>query len=188
MPATLYGTFPILLPGKTESISRNGLKRVSGTIVFLSGQDQESVELAATHGSLFPATTFRSTDKGYLEMDFDAYSTTGGFVSSFTRATDILNLEKSFASYTIREQWIVDTATEFTVIPSSQNAFGIPSTISAVSLARRMKKRVISGEVPSGGVSSLALTWITEIASISRRNFGNFDEVDIVYSQTATVT
>lgn len=188
MPATLYGTFPILLPGKTESVSRNGMKRVSGTIVFLPGQDQEAFELAATHGSLFPTPTLRSTDKGYFEMDFEAYTTTGSLFSSFVRATDVLNLEKSFSTYSIREQWIVDTATEFTVIPSSQNAFGIPSTISAVSLARRMKKRVISGQVPSGGANSLALTWITEIASISRRNFGVFDEVDIVYSQTPTVT
>lgn len=71
---TIYGTFPLLVPGSTESISVYGLKKTSGTILFKAGEEGAALTLAEQNGSVFPDPQVRTTDMGLLEMSFDAYS------------------------------------------------------------------------------------------------------------------
>ena len=198
--ANLYGTFPILLPGKTESVSRNGLKKTSGTILFELGQDGAALTLAEQDGSVFPDPQIRTSDMGLLEMSFDAYRDTGASTGVF--GTEVLNLSKAFETtitqavgnnppapipynWTITEIWVADSFTESKVLASTLGSVFL--TASSNSLGRRMLKRVLTGKRPSGGASSLSITWASQVSSVTRRNFGAFDEVDIVSSLSATI-
>jgi hypothetical protein len=200
--ATLYGPFPILIPGKTESVSRNGLQKTSGTILFEAGQDGEALTLAEQNGSVFPDPQVRTTDMGLLEMSFDAYRDTGASTGVF--GTEVLNLSKAFETtitqavgnnppapipynWTITEIWIADSFTESKVLASTLGSVFL--TVSQNSLNKRMLKRVITGKRPIGTItaSSLSITWTSQVSSVTRRNFGSFDEVDIVSSLSATI-
>ena len=198
--ATLYGPFPILLPGKTESVSRNGLQKTSGTILFEPGQDGTALTLAEQDGSVFPDPQVRTTDMGLLEMSFDAYRDTGASTGVF--GTEVLNLSKAFETtitqavgnnppapipynWTITEIWVADSFTESKVLASTLGSVFLSA--SSASLGKRMLKRIVTGKRPSSGASSLSLTWTSQVSSVTRRNFGAFDEVDIVSSLSATI-
>jgi hypothetical protein len=197
---TLYGTFPLLVPGSTESQSVYGLKKRSGTILFKPGQEADALTLAEQNGSVFPDPQVRTTDMGLLEMSFDAYTDTG--VTSGVFGTEVLNLSKSFEStitqavgnnppapitynWTVTEIWIADSFTQRKVLAATLGSVFL--TVSAFALNRRMLKRVVTGKRPSGGASSLSITWASQVTSVTRRNFGTFDEVDIVTSLAATI-
>jgi hypothetical protein len=200
--ATLYGPFPILLPGKTESVSRNGLQKTSGTILFEAGQDGTALTLAEQNGSVFPDPQIRTTDMGLMEMSFDAYRDTGA--STGVYGTEVLNLSKSFETtvneavgndppapipynWTITEIWIADSFTESKVLAAELGSIFLGT--SGKSLDKRMLKRTVTGKRPGGTITaySLALTWASQVSSVTRRNFGAFDEVDIVSSLSATI-
>ena len=195
--ATLYGTFPILLPGKTESVSRNGLQKTSGTILFEPGQDGAALTLAEQNGSVFPDPQIRTTDMGLLEMSFDAYTDTGASTGVF--GTEVINLSKSFSAavfeqgagapviytWTITEVWLVDSYTKSKVLAAALGSVSLPA--STVSLGTLLIKRAITGRLPAGGTSTLMITWNSQVSSVTRRNFGEFDEVDIVSSLSATI-
>jgi hypothetical protein len=199
---TLYGTFPLLVPGSTESTSVYGLKKTSGTILFKPGQEGEALALAEESGSVFPDPQVRTTDMGLLEMSFDAYTDTGATSGVF--GTEVLNLSKSFEStiteavgnnppapitynWTVTEIWIADSFTERKVLAATLGSVFL--TVSQNSLNKRMLKRVITGKRPIGTItaSSLTITWTSQVSSVTRRNFGSFDEVDIVTSLAATI-
>jgi hypothetical protein len=199
---TLYGTFPLLVPGSTESTSVYGLKKTSGTILFKPGQEGEALALAEESGSVFPDPQIRTTDMGLLEMSFDAYTDTGATSGVF--GTEVLNLSKSFEStiteavgnnppapitynWTVTEIWIADSFTERKVLAATLGSVFL--TVSQNSLNKRMLKRVITGKRPIGTItaSSLTITWTSQVSSVTRRNFGSFDEVDIVTSLAATI-
>lgn len=196
MPATLYGNFPILLPGMTQSMSRNGLKKTSGTILCRPDQEAEASAMAQEYGSIYPDITTRTTDMGLLEVSFDAYQDAGTPTS--VRGVLAITLTKSFTgtytsgrttadtTWTVIESWIVDTYTVFKTSPASLNAFSIGNEVPL--LNKSMKQRRTIGRVGSGGSRALTITWLTEIANISRRNFGDTDEVDITYSQTPSIS
>jgi hypothetical protein len=198
--ATLYGAFPILLPGKTESVSRNGLQKTSGTILFEAGQDGTALTLAEQNGSVFPDPQIRTTDMGLMEMSFDAYRDTGASTGVF--GTEVLNLSKAFETtitqavgnnppapipynWTITEIWIADAFTESKVLAATLGSVFLSAN--SASLGKRMLKRVVTGKRPSGGASSLSITWASQVSSVTRRNYGSFDEVDIVSSLSATI-
>jgi hypothetical protein len=202
---TFYGEFPILLPGTTESVSRNGLKKITGTILFKPGQQDEARGLAEQSGALFPDPQVRTSDTGLLEMTFDAYEDTGR--SSGVLGSEIINLSKSFETtviqavmnqdvgnntpalipynWTITEIWVADSHVQFSVLLATLGSVFLNA--SPVTLQRRMLKRVITGKRPSGGASSLQITWASNVSSVTRRNFGSFDEVDIITSLDATI-
>jgi len=197
---TLYGTFPLLVPGSTESQSVYGLKKISGTILFKAGEEAAALTLAEESGSVFPDPQVRTTDMGLLEMSFDAYTDTGATSGVF--GTEVLNLSKSFEStitqavgnnppapitynWTVTEIWIADSFTERKVLAATLGSVFL--TVSQNSLNRRMLKRITTGKRPSGGASSLSITWATQVSSVTRRNFGSFDEVDIVSSLKAEI-
>lgn len=200
MPTTLYGTFPILLPNKTVTVSSYGLEKTSGTILFQPGQQGAALALAENSGQVFPEPQIRTTDIGLLEMSFDAYRDTG--VTSGVFGTEVLNLSKSFETtitqavgnnppapipynWTITEIWVADSYTERKVLAANLGSIflqAFPRT-----LGRRMLKRVLTGKRPTGGTSNLSITWASQVSSVTRRNFGTFDEVDIVTSQEATI-
>jgi hypothetical protein len=190
---TIYGTFPLLVPGKTVSVSLYGLQKTSGTILFKPGEEGAALTLAEQNGSIFPDPQVRTTDMGLLEMSFDAYTDTG--VTSGVFGTEIINLSKSFEdsipnttqrwNWTITEIWIVDSYTERKVLAASLNSIFL-STSPRV-LGTKLLKRVILGRRRASGASSLSLNWQAQVSSVTRRNFGTFDEVDIVTSFSATV-
>jgi hypothetical protein len=189
---TLYGTFPLLVPGSTESQSVYGLKKTSGTILFKAGEEGAALTLAEQSGSVFPDPQVRTTDMGLLEMSFDAYMDTGATSGVF--ATDTVNLSKNFEQtvgettqrWTVSEVWITDSYTERKVFPAAYNSTFI-NTASPRVLGTKLLKRVILGNRPSGGAGGVPLTWQAQVSSVTRRNFGIFDEVDVVTSFVATV-
>jgi hypothetical protein len=197
---TFYGDFPILVPGTTESVSRNGLKKITGTILFKPGQQDEARDLAEQSGALFPDPQVRTSDTGLMEMTFDAYQDTGRRTE--VRGSEIINLSKSFETtvtqavgnnppapiaynWTITEIWIVDSHVQFSVLLATLGSVFLNA--SPVTLQRRMLKRVLTGKRPSSGASSLQITWASKVSSVTRRNFGSFDEVDIITSLDATI-
>lgn len=197
---TFYGNFPLLVPGSTESTSVYGLKKTSGTILFKAGEEGEALTLAEQNGSVFPDPQVRTTDMGLLEMSFDAYIDTG--VTSGVFGTEVLNLSKSFSvslaqgenlptrdfNWTITETWIADSFTERKVLAATLGSVFL--TVSQNSLNKRMLKRIITGNLPDigGGATQLSITWAQQVSSVTRRNFGTFDEVDIVTSLSATIS
>jgi hypothetical protein len=197
---TFYGDFPILVPGTTESVSRNGLKKITGTILFKPGQQDEARDLAEQSGALFPDPQVRTSDTGLMEMTFDAYQDTGRRTE--VRGSEIINLSKSFETtvtqavgnnppapipynWTITEIWVADSHVQFSVLLATLGSVFLNP--SPVILQRRMLKRVVTGKRPSGGASSLQITWASNVSSVTRRNFGSFDEVDIITSLDATI-
>jgi hypothetical protein len=198
---TFYGDFPILLPGTTESVSRNGLKKITGTILFKPGQENEARGLAEQSGALFPDPQVRTSDKGLMEMAFDAYQDTGRRTE--VRGSEIINLSKSFETtlmqavgnnppapiaynWTITEIWIVDSHVQFSVLLATLGSVFLNA--SPVTLQRRMLKRVLTGKLPSSWSGfTLGITWASKVSSVTRRNFGSFDEVDIITSLDATI-
>jgi hypothetical protein len=195
---TIYGTFPLLVPGSTESTSVYGLKKTSGTILFKAGEEGAALTLAEQSGSVFPDPQVRTTDMGLLEMSFDAYMDTGATSGVF--GTEVLNLSKSFEStqavgnnppapitynWTITEIWLADSFTERKVLAATLGSVFL--IVSQNSLNKRRLKRIITGKRPSGGVNDLSITWTSQVSSVTRRNFGSFDEVDIVSSLKAEI-
>jgi hypothetical protein len=199
---TLYGTFPLLVPGSTESQSVYGLKKTSGTILFKPGEEGAALDLAEESGSVYPDPQVRTTDMGLLEMSFDAYTNTGATSGVF--GTEVLNLSKSFEStitqavgnnppapitynWTITEIWLADSYTQRKVLAAALGSIFLEA--SAFTLNKRMLKRIITGKRPIGTItaSSLSITWTSQVSSVTRRNFGSFDEVDIVTSLAATI-
>ena len=198
-----YATALPVLTGTSESISRYGLKKTSGTIWLEPTQKGDAEELAKTLGDLFPSPQIRTTNSGFLEMTFDAYANIGSTNGVF--GTEILNLSKSFEAtvqvtignnppedktynWTITEVWVADSYTLFTCIPSGTSSSSV--SLSSPALKKTMIKSIISGAMPFSGFysSSLQLSWATQISSITRRNYGLHDEVDIVNSLIATIT
>lgn len=209
MPTTLYGTFPILLPGTTESVSRNGLKKTTGTILFKPGQESSAEALAEDYGSIFPAPQIRTTDMGLLEMSFEAYDDMGtpsqvkgsllvkvsktfsGYVTATTEIGGSPVTYTKLGSFTVVETWIVDSLTFFRVLSASAGASQIPSP--TVTLTKSLKRRDVIGQVgsliPGGSPQSttLNITWAQVMADVTRRNFGTLDEVDVTFTLEPTV-
>lgn len=194
MPSTIYGNFPILLPGLTQSMSRNGLMKTSGTIICRPGQESEAYSMAQEYGSVFPDIATQKTETGLIQVTFDAYQEKGAPTSAFGSLA--LTLSKSFTgpissnatsetTWSVIETWVVDTFTVFRTSPSSANSFSIGTGMPL--LNRSMKQRRTIGRVGSGGSGSLNISWLTELSTISRRNFGYIDEIDLTYSQSPTL-
>jgi hypothetical protein len=200
---TFYGHFPILLPGKTESVSRNGLKKISGTILFKPGQESEALDLAEQNGSVFPEPAVATTDMGLLEMAFDAYSDSG--VRSQSLSNEIITLSKSFQytftidvedppppkefNWTITETYMVDSRLGHTVAPSGKpsSEIGGFSNGQTISTTPKFLKRPLTGKKPLDKAESLSIDWRLETTSVSRRNFGGLDEVDFVVSMVPRI-
>ena len=207
MPTTLLGTFPALLPGTTSSVSRNGLKLTTGSILFKPGQDADAIALTSSFGQLYPdEPPSRTTDMGLLEMSFSTYADTGASTSS--KGVLLVSLSKSgrsfssvpvsgtdltiqvLRSYTVFETWLVDTITFHKVIPAtfSSAAISIPTaTISQSKKRSRIEGLVgtLDNQGNSPAPTELNIQWTNEITNITRRNFGSLDEVDITVSAVA---
>jgi len=199
---TLFGTFPILLPGVTESVSSYGLKKVSGKIVFPTGGNATYDDLILPFGEVFPAPQICTTVSGLTEITFDAYSDTGS--GSGVYGIDVVNLSKSFThtamvalgndppapvtyNWTITEIWVADSYTERKVLTSAASSISLQVT--PMALGQKMLDRIITGAMPFSGsfANQLTVTWSSVVSSITRRNFGIFDEADIVSSAVATI-
>lgn len=186
---TIYGKFPILLPGLTESISRNGLKFTSGTIAFLQDDKDAAIELAESYGTLYPPPSARNTGDGFWELSFQSVTHTGERTK--LKGSEIVTLSKSFVSpiaiYSINEEWMVDTITEFSTLDSEEMLLEIPTRVRSSSFSRRMITRQIIGNRPATAQASLNISWVPQIRSVTRRNFGDIDEADIVYALSPSV-
>jgi len=157
--------------------------------------------LASSLGWVFPVDPqVRTTDIGLMEMFFDAYSDTGAVTGVF--GTEVINLSKSFQlvitpppgspappvtyNWTITEVWILDSYTDFKVITAATSSQSLP--FSQSSLSKRMLKRMETGRRPVGGESSLTISWQNFVSGVTRRNFGTFDEVDIITTLEPTIS
>ena len=186
---TIYGKFPILLPGLTESISRNGLKFTSGVIAFLQNDKDAAIELAESYGTLYPPPSAQNTGNGFWELRFQSVTHTGE--RNKLKGSEIVTLSKSFVSptaiYSINEEWMVDTITEFSTLDSDEMVWEIPSRIRSSSFLKQIINRNIIGNRPATSPGMLNISWAPQIRSVTRRNFGDIDEVDIVYALTPSV-
>jgi hypothetical protein len=98
-------------------------------------------------------------------------------------------------AWTIKETWLADTYTVTrTMLASEPNSV---ISITPPTLGKVLKKREISGNRPGTsipgyitvpGYSSIGADWESQLSSIDRRNFGNFDEVIITYVMSGTVS
>lgn len=200
MATTLYGNFPILLPNKTVSVSLYGLQKTSGTILFKPGQEDAARDLAEQEGAVFPDPQVRTTDMGLLEMAFDAYRDTGQTSGSF--GTELLNFSKSFQdevspvgedtpdtketyNWTVTEIWLADSYTHRRVMDSRMGSVSLVPF--SATLGKKRLRRIITGKKSQNGASQLSITWMPQVSSVTRRNFGTFDEVDIVTSLDAII-
>lgn len=196
---THYGNFPLLVPGTTQSMSRNGLQKTSGTILCRPGDEGRAYTMAQEFGSVYPDVTTRTTDMGLVEVTFDAYQTNGS--PTTMRGTLLVTLSKTFegsytteisgvtvglpTTWTVVETWLVDTFTTFTTVKATATSSSIKASFP--SLSQSLKRRTRVGRVGNGGSTTLDLTWETSLTDLTRRNFGDIDEVDITYAQTATL-
>ena len=200
MATTHYGNFPLLLPNKTVSVSLYGLQKTSGTILFQPGQDGAAQDLAEQQGSVFPDPQVRTTDTGLLEMSFDAYRDTGATSGAF--GTEVLNLSKSFqdevftvgentpdtketCNWTVTEIWLADSYTHRRVMDSRMGSLSLRPF--SATLEKKRLRKIITGKKSKNGASELSINWMPQVTSVTRRNFGTFDEVDIVTSFTAII-
>lgn len=203
MPATIYGTFPILLPGKTETVYPSGLKKISGTVVSLESTLLAANSLMEAFGSLWPKPETRKTENGWLEIPFSAYLRdtdvlNGLPVPNFGTSTlgvNLVVLSKTFSqetniktyNWTITEIWLVDVLTLFTTLPSSSKNYPDLTTNQEQSMTSLLRSRKLTGTPAPGATLFLSLQWTNEIVSVSRTNFGTIDEVQVSYQRTAEV-
>ena len=185
--ATIYGKFPVLLPGLTESVSRNGLKFINGTIAYLPGEKDRAILIAETHGSLFPPPSSRNTGLGFLELNFQAVIFTGESNRVFGTDTVTIQRFNETQNYSTKESWSLGTITEFKVLNSEESASFLPPGITMSKFEMKMIDRKITGTLPEGVSGKLTISWSVEIKSITRRNFGILDEVDVVYGLAPSI-
>lgn len=194
---TIYGNFPILLPGKTETIYPSGLKKISGTVVSLESTLTAANDLMQSFGSVWPKPETRKTENGWLEIPFSAYSQDISSISSIL-GVNLIVLSKSFSQQTtttppitynwsITEVWLVDVVTLFTTLWSSSKVYPALPPAQSASMSATFRSRRRTGSSAPGGQTSLQIDWSNEITSISRTNFGTIDEVQVSYQRTATV-
>jgi hypothetical protein len=205
---TIYGNFPILLPGKTETIYPSGLKKISGTVVSLESTLPSAKSLMQSFGSVWPKPETRKTENGWLEIPFSAYSqdfTTDVYTGlpvfnagSSTLGVNLVVLSKTFSqefagppqknyNWTITETWLVDVLSLFTTLPSSSKNYPALSTAQQSLMSSSLRSRKMTGNPAPGAVLFLNLQWTNEIVSVSRSNFGSIDEIQISYQRTALV-
>lgn len=199
---TIYGNFPILLPGKTETVYPSGLKKISGTVVSLESTLTAANDLMQSFGSVWPKPETRKTENGWLEIPFSAYlqEISAGELNtgSSILGVNLIVLSKSFSqestttppitfNWSITEVWLVDVVTLFTTLWSNSKAYPALTTAQGASMSATLRSRRLTGSSPPGGQFSLQIAWSNEIASISRTNFGTIDEVEVSYQRTATV-
>lgn len=202
---TIYGTFPILLPGKTETIYTSGLKKISGTVVSLETTLDAANTLIAQFGSVWPKPETRTTENGWLEIQFSAYSqdfTTDVHTGhplynagANSLGVNLVVLSKTFSqevqtithNWTITETWLVDVYTLFTTLPSSSKNYPALTTAQQNLMSSSLRSRKITGTPAPGAVLFLNLQWTNEIVSVTRANFGSIDEIQVSYQRAAEV-
>lgn len=208
MAKKIYGTFPILLPGKTETVYPSGLKKISGTVVSLQSTLTAANSLVQSFGSVWPKPETRKTENGWLEIPFSVYSQdstpdilTGYPVyntGSSTLGVNLVVLSKTFSqedpgppkinyNWTITETWLVDVLTFSTTLPSSSKDYLTLSQGEQSLMGSSLRSRILNGNPAPGGRLTLSLQWTNEIVSVSRANFGSIDEIQISYQRTALV-
>lgn len=164
------------------------MKKTSGKIAFFNGGATEAVEIAESYGDPFPPPQIIDSGMGYFEMSFDSFSDTGP--GTVVHGTELVTFNKSFEDsngkrWQINETWLSDTYTEFKVAQAGPTAGAISGTPN-YGTSNTLRSRTIIGQQGSGP-SMLDIVWTTGIKSISRRNFGALDEVDIVHGSVGVV-
>lgn len=208
MARKIYGTFPILLPGKTETVYPSGLKKISGTLVSLQSTLRAAHALIESFGSVWPRPETRKTENGWLEIPFSAYSqdSTPDIITGYpvyntgssTLGVNLVVLSKSFSqeiegppkisyNWTIAETWLVDVLTLFTTMESSSKNYLTLTQADQNLMGSSLRSRILNGNPAPGASLSLSLQWTNEISSVSRTNFGSIDEIQISYQRTALV-
>ena len=184
------GTFPLKI---RESIStkRSGLIEYSATYTIEKNSTPPGfavgTNISTSEGSvsIFPGVSYsRSNDNPFDEMQVTAYGK--GSLSQLLKVygTEVLELSGSYQltintvtlNWTVYETWRCTTITQHSVLANTSTDYESPSD----TLKKTMLNRQVIGSYPSGQVFDLNIVWNEEIRSISRTNFGKWDEVTVM--------
>ena len=162
---------------------------------------------------IFPAPSYQDMGNGFIKCIVSSYgrvnlegssvlgvqlvTLSASYTHTYTPAATEQNPNPTPVNFawTIRETWLADTYTVTrTMLVDEPNS---SISITPPALSKVLKKREISGNRPGTsipgyitvpGYSSIGADWESQLASIDRRNFGNFDEVIITYALSGTVS
>lgn len=115
----------------------------------------------------------------------------------FTRNTQLVDITKSYTksiqnvvgeppvvyNWTVFERWEVESATFHGVIARTASTVAVGNRLG---LSNRLLTRRVFGELPprdpedqsSDDPTVIVIYWVPTVVSVTRRNFGNFDEYD----------
>jgi hypothetical protein len=206
MSYTIYKSTSGLIaqPGRTVSTFPSGLVRVEQSYLGLTANAAANRAALAVGNNMpdgdsspcidglkiFPEVQEVRREDGFTDYKVSAYGrvNTGGtgelnaeIVSVARNYRRILNegtVNETTAAWSVAETYIVDSYLKrFTVLKSTDNSeIPIPSE----NLTRRRLTLRITGTTP-GPISGNSLIWDQTISSVTRRDFGFFDEIAISY-------
>lgn len=202
---TLFsGTIP--LSGKKYQKFPSGLVRIDQEFVsaktkdkigaarenFNVGNIMPGTETLGIPAYIFPQAAESYDIPGFCKFSVSAYSKEGGPYGQIIQNTQIFNLTKTYSkaaptaenpdrifSTTIQEQWLADTATFVGVIEGGERISDFE-----IELDKRLVSRSITGFNPGTreGISEISVSWTSALTSITRRNFGRYDEFEATQS------
>lgn len=141
---------------------------------------------------IFPQASESYDVPGFCKFSVSAYSKEGGPYGQIIKNTQIFNLSKTYIipaatsaepdrtlTTNIEEKWVADTATFVGVIESNGGISDFE-----IELNKRLVSRLITGFNPGtrDGISQISVSWISALTSITRRNFGRYDEFEATQS------
>ena len=170
---------------RTASIDKFlGLFQIEGFLPFEKFRDPSPSQLDAPR--IFPNPTVENNDNGYSIISASGYyPSISKLIPKFS--VQIYQISKSFTvtedsgenpitySWTISEDWFVENSNWSFVAPARQS---IISYIPESTLVYVFKRRSITGSVAPGGNLQIPIVWQSVQKSLTRRNFGFYDEVD----------
>jgi hypothetical protein len=140
---------------------------------------------------IFPAPKESREVPGFTKFTVSAYGFSRKFTEFIvTKGMQIVAINQSFTqdndvqeeppfNWTISEKWLISTVTTSGVISNGTN---IPPRSGVTPPAPTLVNRQISGTLAPGGQTTITVNWQFEIAAITRRNFGFYDEYDLTES------
>lgn len=158
---------------------------------FAIGNILPGTEALGNSAYIFPHATESYDIPGFCKFSVSAYSKQGGPYGQVLKNSQIVDVSQSFntlspteenpnreISITISERWLVDSATFYGVTEANAEVgnFGID-------LEKKLISRIQSGgDIALLGVQQLSILWTESIVSITRRNFGRYDEFEVTQS------
>lgn len=155
------------------------------------GNIMPGTETLGISAYIFPQPTESYDIPGFCKFSVSAYSKEGGPYGQVLKNSQIVDVSQSFntpsptaedpnreISITISERWLVDSATFYGVTEANAEVGGF-----GIDLEKKLISRIqTSGVNAQQGAQQLSILWIQSIVSITRRNFGRYDEFEVTQS------